>query len=183
MSSIQPAIGTELTADLSDPDTGVTGVEWKWYRLDDRLESEEGVLAADVIEALSATDEIDGETTDSYTPVGDDESTEVDESDEGMFLVVVVTYNDAQEEDDAESEETVEGQRTIGMIAENAVRAAPDENSAPEFAATMTRMVDENTMEGGYVGDPVTAMDMRTRTTRSAYSSERRRGHGCVLHR
>ena len=43
-------------------------------------------------------------------------------------------------------------------ISQNAVRAAPDVNNAPVFAAaTMTREVNEN--ETGNVGDPVTADD------------------------
>ena len=45
-------------------------------------------------------------------------------------------------------------------ISDNAVREVPDVNSAPEFAAGITREVEENTKgPDGKVGDPVKAED------------------------
>ena len=36
LSSIQPQAGVELTATLSDPDGGETGMEWQWSKCNDQ---------------------------------------------------------------------------------------------------------------------------------------------------
>ena len=146
LSSMQPQSGVALKATLSDPDGGETDIRWQWE--------------ISLTETSGFTD-IEGATSDSYTPVksvDDDPDTEADEAvdgDEGKFLRVTVTYNDAQEPDDPDTEGDEGVDRTLTAAPDNAVRKAPDTNSAPVFAATITREVDENTPTGGNVGAPV----------------------------
>ena len=87
LSTIQPGVGQEITAALTDPDMGATGMKWQWLRSD-----------FDVVDTF---EEIDGATSSSYTParrVEDDPATlglnEEDNGDEGMFLRVTVNYRD-----------------------------------------------------------------------------------------
>ena len=102
-SSIQPAIGVAITASVSDPDGSVNGESWQWARAQT---------------AAGPFLEIDGATSDTYTPmlaVEDDPMTgEVSEartSDEGMFLQATVMYRDkASPEDD----DTTTGRRERG---------------------------------------------------------------------
>ena len=65
-SSLRPKTGIALTASLSDPDGGVTDVEWQWN---------------------DGTDDIEDASTDTYTPVVDDI---------GDTLSVTATYKDAE---------------------------------------------------------------------------------------
>ena len=149
LSSMQPQAEVALRATLSDPDGGETDMRWQWSS---SLTS--GGAFTPIPDATSAT----------YTPVEDDPATEnVDEGDEGKFLRVTVTYNDAQSLDDPDTADTDEAEdRELMATSANAVRKAPEMNSAPEFAATMTRTVKENTGAGGNVGEPVRAMDADT---------------------
>ena len=62
-------IGAAITAALSDPDGGITGQAWQWQR------STDGVTWMDIPAA----------TSEKYTPVAEDT---------GLFLRVLVTYND-----------------------------------------------------------------------------------------
>ena len=152
LSSIQPQAGVALTATLRDPDGGEAGMEWQWSS----AETSGGTFAP-----------IRGATSASYTPVAtvpDNPATEdVNEGvvgDEGKFLQVKVTYNDAQALDDPDTADADEGvDRMLTETSANAVREAPATNDAPVFAATMTRAVNENTGAGRNVGDPVTATD------------------------
>ena len=146
LSSIQPQADVALTATLSDPDGGETGMEWQWAS----SQTSGGVFI-----------DIDGATSASYTPAEDDPATkDVDEGDEGKFLRVTVTYNDAQALDDPNTADTDEGvDRTLMATSANAVREAPETNERPAFAATVEREVKENTAEGGNVGEPVKATD------------------------
>ena len=57
LSSMQPVVGTPLTANLTDPDGMVTGEMWQWARSMDMMDWED----------------IAGATMVSYTPVGSDE--------------------------------------------------------------------------------------------------------------
>ena len=65
-----PEVGAEIKAALSDPDSGINGVNWQWQR------SSDGRTWNDIPSATSA----------SYTPT---------EADRGMMLRVSVRYNDA----------------------------------------------------------------------------------------
>ena len=181
LSTIQPAIGQEITAALTDPDGRISDMKWQWYSAG----TDPGVF----------TEAIDGATSPSYTPqppVPDDPETlgidESDPGDEGRFLQARVTYRDGQSIDDVKTTETYEegrrgvdnpgtggdnqddietpinesvdavGEALVYLTSQHAVRAAPDVNNAPVFAATtMTREVNER--ETGNVDDAVTADD------------------------
>ena len=67
--SDQPQVGAALTASLSDPDRGVTGVTWQWQVSDDQ----------------SAWSDIKTATSASYTPLAGDES---------RYLRVTASYSD-----------------------------------------------------------------------------------------
>ena len=71
LSSMQPVVGTALTASLSDPGGMVTGEMWQWARSMDMMDWED----------------IAGATMASYTPVG---------SDAGYYLRATVTYTDGE---------------------------------------------------------------------------------------
>ena len=72
LSPVQPQVGTELTASLSDPDTPVSGVTWKWYKSSDLPSQNNWNL-------------INNATSASYTPVA---------ADEGDFLRATASYTD-----------------------------------------------------------------------------------------
>ena len=55
LSTIQPGVGQAITAMVTDPDTGVTGIKWQWSR----AETEAGPFIP-----------IEDATSMSYTPVG-----------------------------------------------------------------------------------------------------------------
>ena len=154
LSPDQPAIGRPITATLSDPDTDVSDVTWKWQSSD-----------------TGATDDfedIEDATGDTYTPkaaVPDDEATEeineAVDSDEGLFLRAVASYRDAMSPEDNEATEDVDESLQMAMgDSEHAVRAEPEENGPPDFGdEPITREVMENTEKGGDVGDKVEATD------------------------
>ena len=145
LSSIQPAVETELTATVTDPDGGVTNVRWQWQSAPTRLGS---------------WDDIDDATSATYTPTAGDPADKDDTGDIGNYLRVAVTYNDAQMPDDKSSTDVIEGQRTEEAISKNAVRELPETNAAPVFTErSVTREVPENTPAGDSVGDPVKATD------------------------
>ena len=173
LSTIQPGVGQEITATLSDDDGGETGAKWQWSSAG----TENGTFLP-----------IEDATSRSYTPkktVPDNPLTEdVDEGftgDEGMFLRVTVTYRDAQSDDDNEDTPYEEGRRGIQdpgtagteqdpdavgeapvmKTSQNAVREVPEVNRPPMFeSASMMREVEENTRAGFAIGgDPITADD------------------------
>ena len=145
LSSIQPAVETELTATVTDPDGGVTNVRWQWQSAPTRAGS---------------WDDIDDATSATYTPTAGDPADEDDTGDIGNYLRVAVTYNDAQMPDDKSSKDVIEGLRELEAISKNAVRELPETNSAPVFTErSVTREVPENTPAGDSVGDPVKATD------------------------
>ena len=82
LTSVQPQVGTPLTASLSDPDGGVRAVSWQWQSSTDRTSW------VDITSATGA----------SYTPMP---------ADEGTFLRVTSAYDDNQ--DSGKTAETVLG--------------------------------------------------------------------------
>ena len=145
LSSIQPGVGTALTATVSDPDGDLTDVRWKWSS---------GPTADGGFE------EIEGATSASYTPTAGDPADDGDTGDIGNYLRVTVTYNDAQGSDDTSTTAVIENQREVEATSDNAVREAPETNNAPEFpAASVEVKVKESVTGGGNVGDLVTATD------------------------
>ena len=147
LSSIQPAVGTPLTATVTDPDGDVTNVIWQWTSGSTKLTSD----AEDIDDATSAT----------YTPTAGDPADDEDTGDIGNFLRVTVFYNDPQGPDDKDTANEIEDQREVVVISKNAVRELPETNAAPVFTErSVMREVAENTVAGGSVGDdPVTATD------------------------
>ena len=128
----QPYASGAITADLTDPDGGVTvtGVNWQWSR-------------AQFDPPVGARGEIPGATSATYTPTNDDTS---------YFLHVTAMYMDAKNDDDADTTA-----RTAVMTAAHAVLEVKDEQRPPEFSEeeTATRMVAENAPSTTFVGEPL----------------------------
>ncbi len=124
----QPYAHGAITADLTDPDGGVTGVIWKWERSED-----------DPPTGGDPTAIVPPATSDAYTPTNNDT---------GYFLSVMATYMDAKNDtNDAIA-------RTAEMTAAHAVLEVEDQQRTPEFSeATATRMVAENAPSTTFVGD------------------------------
>ena len=146
LSSIQPAVGTPLTATVTDPDGEVTNVIYQWT-------SGPTEVSADV-------EDIDDATSATYMPTAGDPADEDDTGDIGNFLRVKVSYNDPQGPDDTDTADTIEDQREVVVVSKNAVRELPETNAAPVFTErSVMREVAENTAADGAVGDPVKATD------------------------
>ena len=102
-------------ADPTDPDGGVTNIQWKWYRSSSA--SAQGEL-------------IDGANDNEYTVV----DTPADPNDVGKYLRVEATYTDARGPD-----------KTASYVSENPVQATRDDNTVPEFPSTgVARRIAEN---------------------------------------
>ena len=131
---LQPEVGTEIDATLTDPDGEITGTPvWKWYT--------SKVSGPDVGD-FSHWNVVTGQTDESYFPVA---------ADDGKYLWVHVAYTDP--EDSA---------KTADAKSMNPVRAkvSPNANASPDFEDdTDTRTVPESTAVGDPVGLPVTATD------------------------
>ena len=72
LSAVEPEVGVQLTATLSDGDGGISGESWQWARSEN---------------ATGPWANISGATSSSYTPV---------EADEDSYLRVTVSYTDAR---------------------------------------------------------------------------------------
>ena len=72
LSAAQPEEGVALTATLSDPDGGVSGITWQW---------------ASVASTNGAWTDISGATSDTYTPAS---------GDAGHYLRATASYDDAE---------------------------------------------------------------------------------------
>ena len=146
LSSIQPAVGTPLTATVTDPDGEVTNVIYQW--------------TSGPTEATADVEDIDDATSATYMPTAGDPADEDDTGDIGNFLRVRVFYNDPQGPDDTDTADTIEHQRDVEVVSKNAVRELPETNAAPVFTErSVMREVAENTAADGAVGDPVKATD------------------------
>ena len=77
LSSVQPKVGVELTAMLSDPDGGETDMKWQWYN--------DGINADDL-----DANAIDGATSATYSPKAEDAG------DTPIILHVRASYTDAE---------------------------------------------------------------------------------------
>ena len=124
----QPHALGPITADLTDPDGGVTDVAWTWER-----SQINPPFAADAgfTDPMSAT----------YTPTNADTS---------FFLRVTATYMDAKNDDDDTEA------RTAVATAMHSVLEVEDLKRPPEFAeGTAVRMVAENAPSTTFVGNPV----------------------------
>ena len=126
LSSQQPLVAIPLTATLDELDAvNSSSVTWSWAR------SQNGT---------SPWTTINGETSDTYTPVA---------GDVGDYLRATASYTDGQGPD-----------KSALAISANAVELAPGRN-APVFTdgPTTTRSIPRNTPAGRNIGRPVSATD------------------------
>ena len=167
---LQPEVGTDITASVSDPDGGITGVSYTWYRSKVTIPnrnpgSTDAALAGEWEEIEDEWGAGDGPDTcigdgtldDTYTPQGDcaqtpdtNERTALgDEVDEGDYLLVRAVYTDGA------------GSATSTGITANPVRndVSDDANNSPDFnASRATREIAEDASKGDPVGAPVAVM-------------------------
>ena len=147
LSTLQPEAGTQLRADLTDPDVGITGIRWQWYR-------ETGTIGDDTnrCSAPSPTTPcaIDDANTATYTP---------DNDDEGSNLTARATYTDGEGAD--KSAESASANRVKGKDTGNKAPKFPDQDPdrAGDQSSSTSRMIPENTGPGEDIGDPVIAND------------------------
>ena len=167
---LEPQIGTEVVASLSDEDGNVLGQKWQWYRFaaaDDAADTVFEDLAAPTdgsaddgacTSTSTALCRIDGATSPNYMPSDDDEDHK---------LTARVTYTDDYETPDT-SDPTVDAGDSAFLVTKGDVQDENPANSAPKFSddqdpntpgkqADAERSVPENMKTT--VGDPVTATD------------------------
>ena len=135
-SSLSPKVGVALMATLDDPDGDVTGLMWQW--------SNEGTP-------------IEGETSDTYTPVAEDVTD---------MLTVTATYRDGSLAA-GEDAITLTSSATADVVADtdNKAPVFPDQDTEMDGRQTdQKRTVAENTISGMDIGTPVTATDKATTT-------------------
>ena len=135
LSTLQPQVGVQVTATLSEPDnpdpgtTPLTDLAWQWYR--------------------GAT-EIPGADVATYSPV---------EGDVGSVLVVKATYKDA-EDSEADKSAQAESMNAVRAAPEtNIAPVFPDEDVGDVDVFIRPREVAENTPAGRSIGTPVVATD------------------------
>ena len=146
----EPQIDIPVLATLTDPDGGIGGVTWQWYKANADANSQ----------TCSTTpgnySVIQGATSASYTPVDDDEHS---------CLRAVATYNDTVNT----SSTTNTSADTGGGFTDRNVQKSDPANTAPKFAddqdlntpgeqADAERSVVENSKDAG-TGNAVTADD------------------------
>ena len=132
---VQPHALGPITAELTDPDGGVTGETWVWTK--SQLNPPVGQL------------EPIGETSATYTPTNDDTS---------FFLHVTATYMDAKNDapTDSPGPDPDTEPRTANATAAHAVLEVLDLKRKPEFPEeTATRRVAENAPSTTFVGEPL----------------------------
>ena len=129
LSSPGPEVGVALTATLTDPDGGVTGVTWVWARSSD----------------LSAWTAIRGAASNSYTPV---------DADKGGYLRVTASYADGH---GLGKSALATSAALPSNTAPRFPGVGRDANGG--WNGGIERNVAENTAEGEPVGEPVVAMD------------------------
>ena len=92
LTPMAPSVDTEITAELSDDDGGITGTTWQWAKHEEPADG--SMPAAD----SAAWMDITGEISASYAPV---------EGDAGMYLRATATYDDAEGSGKTATSETV----------------------------------------------------------------------------
>ena len=91
-SSVQPRVAVALTATLSDPDGGESGITWKWYRSTSASLSQ-APSAATENDITNNWSEINKARSATYTPA---DSETVADTDVGRFLLAVASYTTAR---------------------------------------------------------------------------------------
>ena len=129
---VQPYAQGPITADLTDPDGGVTDVSWVWSR-----------AQVDPPTGTDPRNPITGATSATYTPDNDDTS---------YYLHVAATYMDAK--NDVEDTDD----RIADVTAAHAVLEVEDLKRAPAFPDDATEVeVAENSPSTTYVGEVIVA--------------------------
>ena len=131
LSSVQPQVGTELGAVLSDPDRSVRDVTWVWER---SLSSAGGWVT------------IGGAASDAYTPV---------DGDEDYFLRVMASYSDG--EGSGKTAEGVSANRVQEAPPEP--NTAPYFPSSETGRREVDENTLKNTLTGREFGEAVAAID------------------------
>ena len=174
LSQLTPQVGRAITARLSDPDGGITGAEWQWYRgVTDTADLPDTADATEKCDADTLTNcWIEGATSSTYTPRAADATgagTD-DPPTDPQKLTVVAKYTDAYVTDvvgddgtgDAENPNAndVDDGDMVIETTDNAAKPRPDENAQPTFGddESVDRSVEENANKAN-VGEPVTATD------------------------
>ena len=154
LSNVQPEVGTPITATLTDPDGGISNVDWQW-QLGTSPDSTADADWTDIRNATSQT----------YTPVAEDVGGG------SNYLRATVEYLDnvrpADDPDTPNIDET-QTKDTANDVSNFAVLATVQGNQAPVFPdqdpntpgvqdTQATRRVQENSPEGAAVGTPITA--------------------------
>ena len=130
---LQPEVGTEIDATLTDPDGDTSDLTWTWYT---------SKAADPEVGNLFHWNVVANQTDPAYIPVA---------ADEDKYLWVHVAYTDPEGDT-----------KTADAKSENPVRAevSAGANASPDFEDDEdTRTVPESTAVGDPVGDPVTATD------------------------
>ena len=133
LSSLQPRVGVPITARLTDPDGGVSGVTWQWYN---GAVSENSLDDNAIEDATSAT----------YTPVADDV---------GDSLSARASYTDGKGADDAVGASTA-----VAADTRNKAPVFPDQDPDTDGdQLDQERSVAEDAAAEGPVGGLVMATD------------------------
>ena len=146
----QPEVGTALTASVFDPDDGVTGEGWTWWRAKVRKPNEnvgttDTALAVEWEQITTATDP-------AYTPQGvdadaADPANAGNALDEGWHLLARVQYTD-----------THGAGKAVVALSATTTRADVSNvrNNSPDFNRNeTTRSIDEDAAVGTAIGEPV----------------------------
>ena len=137
LSTVQPRVGTPLTATLTDIDGAVSDVVWKWDRAAN--------VAFDIPETIMGADSA------TYTPTGDD--------DETMFLrATAMSYTDPQ--GSGQLAVSVVSDNPVEKDDTNKAPEFPDQDMETDGDQTdQKRMVPENTTDAD-IGSAVVATDL-----------------------
>ena len=148
LDTAEPQVGTGLTATLSDPDGGVTGLAWAWERSPHGSEwtGSQTTTPADTTGSIdpppaNGWTAIAGATGAAYTPV---------DADAGQYLRATASYADGEG-----------AGKSAQAATSDTVAALPAEpNNEPQFAGgSAARSVAELSLPGAAVGTPVAATD------------------------
>ena len=143
---VQPQVGVEVTASLSDVDLGITGTTWQWYRGAGTIDDEPDMCSAD---SPSPPCAIDDATSNAYTPGDDDQG------------AIPARQGDLQRQrhcrrrrpgHDGE-DESVE-MATGAFDSETTVAEKTTGNAAPEFAEVKANEEDGTPMQDGTADNP-----------------------------
>ena len=143
LSTLQPRVGTPLTATLTDIDGAVSDVTWMWER------GTESPLNSPVTM-------IKGADSDTYTPTGEDA--------DNYLRATATSYTDPQGSGHTATPEAVVSDFMVEIDNTNKAPEFPDQDMETDGKQTdQEREIAENMVAGRNVGDvPVTATDPNT---------------------